>query len=279
MSISDRSPDTDPETGTVSSEELGRFVRDLARRTGELQLSRYREPGEISEKAPKDLVTEVDILCEEFLISEISKRYPDDAILSEERGGEISRSGRTWLLDPVDGTANFARANPLFCVCISIVEGDEVKHAAVAAPRLGDVYHASSGGGAFRDSVSGETHPLHVGEAKRLTDSFVGADVSYRGSNNPANNNILEVFRSCWQVRSIGSAGIRGAWLAAGYIDVSIGTRNTAWDYAPTVLLVSEAGGRATNLTGGPWTHDSDGLVATNNDTLQEEVLNLITGS
>src|SRR3712207_8035480 len=54
----------------------------------------------------------------------------------------LFRSGRTWLLDPVDGTANFARANPLFCVCISVVEGDEVKHTAVAAPRLGDVYHA-----------------------------------------------------------------------------------------------------------------------------------------
>jgi fructose-1,6-bisphosphatase/inositol monophosphatase family enzyme len=244
-----------------------------------LQLSRYQDPGEISEKAPKDLVTEVDLLCEEFLISEINEHYPDDAILSEERGGEISSTGRTWLLDPVDGTANFARANPLFCVCISVVEGDEVKHAAVAAPRLGDVYHASLGGGAFRDSASGETCPLRVAEAERLEDSFVGADVSYRGSKNPAKNNILEVFRSCWQVRSIGSAGIRGAWQAAGYIDVSIGTRNTAWDYAPTVLLVSEAGGRATNLTGGPWTYDSDGLVATNNDTLHTEVLKLIAGS
>jgi len=276
VNTSGRSPGTDQDT---SSKELNRFVRDLARRAGELQLSRYREPGEISEKAPKDLVTEVDILCEEFLISEINERYPGDAILSEERGGEISWTGRTWLLDPVDGTANFARANPLFCVCISVVEDGEVKHAAVAAPRLGDVYRASSGGGAFRDSVSGETHPLRVGEAKRLADSFVGADVSYRGTNNPWNNNILEVFRSCWQVRSIGSAGIRGAWLAAGYIDVSIGTRNTAWDYAPTVLLVSEAGGRVTNLTGGRWTYDSDGLVATNNNTLQGEVLDLIAGS
>jgi myo-inositol-1(or 4)-monophosphatase len=76
-------------------------------------------------------------------------------------------------------------------------------------------------------------------------------------------------------VRSIGSAGIRGAWLAAGYLDVSIGTRNTAWDYAPTALLVSEAGGRVTNLVGGPWTYDSDGLIASSGDTLHEEVLKL----
>ncbi len=260
------------------SEELHHFVCDLARRAGELQLSRYEDPGEIREKGPKDLVTEVDLLCEEFLISEIRERYPEDAILSEERGGGISPTGHTWLLDPVDGTANFSRANPLFCACVSIVEDDKIKHAAVAAPRLGDVYHAFSGNGTFRDSASGETQPISVGETERLEDAFVGADVSYGGSNDPRKNGILEVFRSCWQVRSLGSAGIRGAWLAAGYLDVSIGTRNTVWDYAPTALLVSEAGGRVTNLSGNPWTYDSDGLVATNNDALHTEVLDLLRG-
>ena len=70
--------------------------------------------------------------------------------------------------------------------------------------------------------------------------------------------------------------GVRGAWLAAGYLDVSIGTRNTAWDYAPTALLVSEAGGRATDLSGRPWTTDSDGLVATN-AVLHQEVLQILS--
>ena len=265
-----------PETG-ASSEELHRFVRGLARRTGELQLSRYERPGEIMEKAPKDLVTEVDLLCEEFMINEIRGRYPDDAILSEERGGEISPSGRTWLLDPVDGTANFSRANPIFCACVSVVEGDEVKHAAIAAPRLGDVYHASLGGGAFRDS-GGETHPLRVGETEKLDRAFVGADVSFSSAgDNPRKNGILEIFRSCWQLRSLGSAGVRGAWLAAGYLDVSIGTRNTVWDYAPTALLVPEAGGLVTDLAGNPWTYASNGLLATNNRTLHEEILRFIT--
>ncbi len=260
----------------ASSDELHRFVRDLARRTGKLQLSRYERPGEIREKAPKDLVTEVDLLCEEFMINEIRERYPDDAILSEERGGEISPAGRTWLLDPVDGTANFSRANPIFCACVSVVEGDEIKHTAVAAPRLGDVYHASLGGGAFRDS-GGETYPLRVGETENLERAFVGADVSFLSAgNNPRKNGILEIFRSCWQLRSLGSAGVRGAWLAAGYLDVSIGTRNTVWDYAPAALLVPEAGGRVTDLSGNPWTYASDGLLATNNRALHEEILRFI---
>jgi myo-inositol-1(or 4)-monophosphatase len=264
-----------------SPEELNRFVRDLARRTGELQLSRYDDPGEIREKGPKDLVTEVDLLCEEFMISSIRERYPDDSILSEERGGGISPTGRTWFLDPVDGTANYARANPLFCACVAVAEGDDITHAAVAAPRLGDVYHARQGAGAFRDDlISGQTHPLRVAGTEDLGHAFVGADVSFLSAgDNPRKEGILEVFRSCWQLRSLGSAGIRGAWLAAGYLDVSIGTRNTAWDYAPTALLVAEAGGRVTDLTGGPWTYDADGLVATNNDRLQAEVLGYLATS
>jgi len=274
--VSTSGSEASSETET-SFEEIHRFVRDLARRTGELQLSRYQQPGEIKEKAPKDLLTEVDLLCEEFMISEIRERYPEDAILSEESGGEISPSGRTWLLDPLDGTANFSRSNPIFCACVSVVEGDEIKHAAVAAPRLGDVYHASLGGGAFRDS-GGETHPLRVGKTEKLEHAFVGADVSFlSASKNPRKEGILEVFRSCWQLRSLGSAGMRGAWLAAGYVDVSIGTRNTVWDYAPTALLVPEAGGRVTDLTGGTWAYDSDGLLASNNEALHEEILGFIT--
>jgi myo-inositol-1(or 4)-monophosphatase len=256
---------------TSDKDELHEFVCDLARRAGELQLSRYEDPGRIREKAPKDIVTEVDLLCEELMVSAIQQHYPDDAILSEEQGGEISASGRTWLLDPVDGTANFARANPIFCACVSVLEEDAVTHAAVAAPRLGDLYHAALGGGAFRDSPEGRAR-LHVSDTEKLEYAFFGADLAFRGSGSSGARRVLS---ASWQFRAIGSAGVRGAWLAAGYLDVSIGTRNTAWDYAPTVLLVTEAGGKATDLDGGPWTPASDGLVATNG-RLHEEVLEIL---
>jgi myo-inositol-1(or 4)-monophosphatase len=252
-------------------EGLHEFVCDLAHRAGELQLSRYEDPGTIREKAPKDIVTEVDLLCEELMVNAIRERYPNDAILSEERGGEISASGRTWLLDPVDGTANFARANPIFCACVSVLEGDAVTHAAVAAPRLGDLYHATLGSGAFRDSPEGRSR-LRVSDTERLEYAFFGADLAFRGSGSSGSRRVLS---ASWQFRALGSAGVRGAWLASGYLDVSIGTRNTAWDYAPTVLLVSEAGGKATDLSGGPWTHASDGLVATNGQ-LHAEVLEIL---
>ncbi len=258
-----------------TSEELNEFVREIARRAGELQLSRYERPGEIREKTPKDVVTEVDLLCEEAMISAIEERYPKDSILSEERGGEISTEGRTWLLDPVDGTANFSRANPMFCACVAVLEDGIVTHAAVAAPRLGDLYHARLGGGAYRET-NGERFPMRVTDTQELEYAFVGADISFIGQgNNPRRDGIQEVFDSAWQLRSLGSAGVRGAWTAAGYLDVSIGTRNTAWDYAPTVLLVNEAGGRATDLSGEPWTPESDGLVATN-APLHQQVLHLL---
>jgi myo-inositol-1(or 4)-monophosphatase len=246
-----------------ASQEVHEFACDLALGAGEIQLSRYERPGEVREKAPKDLVTEVDLLCEEFLISRINERYPEDTVLSEERGGEISASGRTWLLDPVDGTANFSRANPMFCVCISVVEDGAVTHAAVGAPRIGDLYHARLGGGAFRDS-GGERAPMRVSDTRKLEYSFVGADLSFAPKKGPYREGLGKLFEDSWQLRAIGSAGIRGAWVAAGYLDLSVGTRNTVWDYAPTALLVSEAGGLATDLDGEPWSLDSYGLLAAN---------------
>ena len=242
----------------------------MARRAGDLQLSRYENPGEVREKAPKDFVTEVDLLCEDLMVNAIRERYPEDAILSEERGGFVSEEGRTWLLDPVDGTANYMKANPMFCACVSIVEGGSVTHAAIAAPRLGDLYHAVAGRGAYRETGGRET-PMHVSDTKRLEYAVAGADLSLR-SGQPQDAGVEKVLSGSWQLRALGSAGIRGAWLAAGYLDISVGTRNTAWDYAPTVLLVTEAGGRATDLSGGPWSLSSEGLIATNG-ALHDEVL------
>jgi fructose-1,6-bisphosphatase/inositol monophosphatase family enzyme len=212
------------------------------------------------------------------MINAIRERYPGDAILSEEQGGEISTVGRTWLLDPVDGTANYARANPIFCACVSVIEDDAVTHAAVAAPRIGDLYHARLGGGAYLDS-RGESAPLRVSETARLEDALFGADLSFLGDLSVPSGEIdlRGLLTATWQFRALGSAGVRGAWLAAGYLDVSIGTRNTAWDYAPTVLLVSEAGGRATDLSGEPWTHASGGLLATNG-ALHDEALQILAG-
>ncbi len=254
--------------------ELHEFVCDLARRAGELQLSRYERPGEVREKAPRDIVTEVDLLCEELMVSAIRERYPQDAILSEEQGGEIAGTGRSWLLDPVDGTANFSRANPLFCACISVIENGAVTHAAVAVPRLGDLYHAVLGGGAHRDTAD-QRLPLRVSSTEKLEYAFVGADLAYSKKKKNQGSGLQEIFSSCWQIRSLGSAGVRGAWTSAGYIDISLGTNNTPWDYAPTALLVSEAGGKATDLSGGPWTPESDGLVAAN-AALHEEVLGVL---
>ncbi len=271
MSTSSNTGDTSEE----SAEQLHEFVCDLARQAGDLQLSRYERPGEIREKTPKDVVTEVDLLCEELMISAIEKRYPEDSILSEEKGGEISSSGRSWLLDPVDGTANFSKANPLFCACISIIEDGTVTHAAVSAPRIGDLYHARLGGGTYLETRGGRTK-LSVSDTQTLESAFVGADMILSQKKRNRRDGVQEIFDSCWQIRALGSAGVRGAWTSAGYVDVSLGTNNTAWDYAPTALLVSEAGGRSTDLSGEPWTPESDGLLATNG-LLHEEILEILS--
>ena len=164
----------------------------------------------------------------------------------------------------------------MFCACVSVMERGTVTHAAVAAPRIGDLYHASAGGGAFR-GTGGEEFPMRVSDTQRLEYAVAGADLSLR-SGKLQDAGADKVLSDAWQLRALGSAGIRGAWLAAGYLDVSVGTRNTAWDYAPTVLLVSEAGGRATDLSGEPWSLFSEGLIATNG-ILHDEVLKTLHSS
>lgn len=270
-------PASDP-----TEEELRGFAIRLARRAGELQLARLGSKHDVREKAPKDPVTEVDLLCEEFLVSAIRERFPGDAILSEERGGEVSREGRTWLLDPLDGTANYARGLPLFCCCVSVLEacpsGHRVAHAAVSVPALGTLYRASARGGAWVDSDAGGTTRLRVGGAAWLEDAFAGADSRFGVSGDGGRRRPLgRLFGSCWQVRAIGSAGVRGAWVAAGHLDVSAGETNSAWDYAPTALLVTEAGGKATDLSGKPWTLASDGMLVTNG-ALHREALETMAG-
>ena len=152
----------------------------MARRAGELQLSRYQNPGEVREKAPKDFVTEVDLLCEELMVNAIRSATPRTPFSPRSGAGRSPRSGRTWLLDPVDGTANYMKANPMFCACVSVIEGGSVTHAAVAAPRLGDLYHARFGGGACKETGGRET-PLRVSDTEKLEYAVVGADLSLYG--------------------------------------------------------------------------------------------------
>ena len=243
----------------------------MARRAGDLQLSRYQNPGEVREKAPKDFVTEVDLLCEELMVNAIGERYPDDAILSEERGGSVSEEGRTWLLDPVDGTANFMKANPMFCACVSVIEARHRNpRRRRRAPHRGPLPRERRAAEPTGRPAAREI-PMRVSDTQRLEYAVAGADLCLR-SGKPQDAGAEKVLSGAWQLRALGSAGIRGAWLAAGYLDVSVGTRNTAWDYAPTVLLVSEAGGRATDLSGEPWSLSSEGLIATNG-ALHDEVL------
>lgn len=263
-------------TAVIDSQLVARIIREAAE-TEILPRFKNLQALQIREKKPNQLVTEADIEAEKVLSRRLRDVLPG-AVVGEE-GVEsdpvlmtaLERPGVVWVIDPVDGTANFARANPIFCACVSVLEGDTVTHAAVAAPRLGDLYHARLGGGAYRDSRGGRS-PLRVSDTGKLEYAFFGADLAFRGS---GASGPWQVLSASWQLRAIGSAGVRGAWLAAGYLDVSIGTRNTAWDYAPTVLLVSEAGGKATDLDGGPWTPASEGLVATNG-RLHPEVLDIL---
>ena len=259
------------------------FVRGLAKRAGELQLSRYGRPAGVREKGLKDLVTEVDLLCEELLVSAIAERYPQDGILAEERGGKISSADRTWVLDSLDGTANFSRGNPLFCASVSIVDKGKAAHTAVSIPLLGDPYHAATGGGAWRES-RGATTPLRVTDTRALGYPCFRSGLRrigqllLRPQPRPLEVRRRPALRLPLGAALLGQFGHpRGVDRRGPPGRVGRRTERCAWDRAPTVLLVLEAGGRGTDLVGKPWTFASDGLL-TIAGLLYDRVIETISG-
>lgn len=237
----------------------------LASEAAQIVRERLTSPGPTAEKTPGDLVTEVDILAEQHLIAGIRKTFPGDAILGEESGGDIVESGFTWVLDPLDGTANFARGNPLHAVSICVLADRQPLHTAVAAPRLGELYHASRGQGAWR-VIDGAQTQMHVGDVRSLDRTMLGVGSCFFGPQaDPRSDRVAALISACWQMRSIGTAAVRGAWVAARCLDLSVaGASDQLWDSLPSVLLVEEAGGHVCDLKGQPWTLASDGLVLTN---------------
>lgn len=237
----------------------------LAREAGALLLDIHRRgPQRIERKSSHfDLVTEADVASQELILGVIRARCPDDGILAEEEGGSRKgRSGAIWIVDPLDGTTNFAHRYPAFAVSIGMwVNG---------RPELGVVqdvvreltYWGAAGQGAWMD----QDQRMQVSREGDLGESLVATGFPYSRATNP-DNNMAEYghILMCTQgVRRAGSAALELALLADGRLDGYWEGHLSSWDYAAGVLLVSEAGGRVTGYDGQPLSLGRHQVVATN---------------
>jgi myo-inositol-1(or 4)-monophosphatase len=250
---------------------------DLARRAGRLQMRRFRTRLDIRFKRVTDPVTEVDHACERLIVDGIRRAFPDHAIVGEEGGaqGRVSEGAPfTWFIDPLDGTVNYSHGLPVFAVSIGVwarglrpAAGRLADAAAgvplvgvVHAPALGETFSARRGRGAFvnggRIRVSAQARPLQA---------VLASGFSYTARENGENSREwMQVVRDFQAVRRMGSAALDLSFTAAGRFDGFWEYGLKSWDVAAAGLVLEEAGGRITNITGQAYSLGKPGIVATN---------------
>jgi myo-inositol-1(or 4)-monophosphatase len=240
--------------------ELRSFAEELAREAGGL-LQAYRErPLEVGYKGDIDLVTAADRDAEHLLRERIRARYPDHAILGEEAGYEPGTSDFCWVLDPVDGTTNYAHGFPYYCVSVGLLRAGALHVGAVFNPVLGELFSAGAGGGATLDG-----RPIRVSATTELRRALLTTGFPYTVLRDRANFDMFERFMLRSQaVRRAGSAALDLCHVACGRYDGFWERGLSPWDVVAGAVILLEAGGALTDYIGGPFDPAGRELLASN---------------
>ena len=222
---------------------------DLAHQAGRIQMERYEHLEDIQAKGPRDVVTEVDHLCEDLVMRAVQERYPNDAFYAEEIGEVAalgaSKSGRVWIVDPLDGTINYANGIPFFCISIALVADGRPVAGVVYDPTRDETFAGAIDGPSLRNG-----QPIRVGDKEKLEDVVATLAVGGRGTVRKRHA-ALKAIRAH---RSMGSAALTLAYVACGRFDIyAQGAGLSAWDVAAAGLIAERAGARVTSLGGEPW--------------------------
>lgn len=216
---------------------------DVLRAAGELTLQWFDRPDlAIDIKGDGTPVTEADRAAERLVRERLLARFPDDSILGEEEDDHIGTSGRTWIVDPIDGTKAFARGVPLYSNLLAVVDEHGPLIGVINLPALGIAVYAGRGIGAFRNG-----RPAHVSDRATPTDCVLSSS----GFTNWPESMLLGVKRAGFQMRTWGD-GYGYAMVACGALDAMVDPEVSLWDIAPMPVILSEAGGRFTGIDGAP---------------------------
>ena len=233
---------------------------EIAREAGAIVADEFKRPKKISYKRPSDLVTEADRRSEALIIERLRKHYPTHAIVAEEGGGGKTASDYCWYVDPLDGTTNFAHGFAVFCVTLGLALRGEVIAGVVFDPIRGELFTAERGSGAY---LNGER--IHVSPVRELSESLLATGFPPFASNHDLN--IQFYFRLTERshgIRRAGSAALDLCSVAAGRFEGFWELKLNPWDKAAGTLLVTEAGGRVSDLEGGPFNLLADEVFVSN---------------
>ncbi len=219
-----------------------------AKAAAEILRDRALGPDQVHRKGSVDLVTEVDLACEEAIRRVLAEHTPDIPVLGEEGGGDASVATR-WVVDPLDGTTNFVHGYPFYCTSVALEIDHQPVAAAIIDPIRGVQYSAAKGQGAFCDG-----RPMRVSDCRTLDEALIGTGFSYDRRDHP--DFYLAPFKrvmcAVQGLRRGGAAALELAQLADGRLDGFWEYNLKRWDVAAGALLITEAGGRIEHMTGGP---------------------------
>ncbi|UCE20613.1 MAG: inositol monophosphatase [Gemmatimonadota bacterium] len=250
-----------------------KFTVDVAIRTGHILLNHFQRGLDVRYKSSEiDLVTEADLASERFIVETIRHHYPKHGILSEEEVEDKEDREFFWIIDPLDGTVNYAHGFPIFCVSLALQQRGDPILGVTHDPMRDETFTAVKNLGAF---LNGDA--LKVSGADRLVRSLVATGFPYKRAT-IEDNNLPEFNRVLPKVQGVrrgGSAALDLAYVAAGRLDGYWEAHLSPWDWAAGVLMIQEAGGRVTDRRNQPWTFGSKKMVATNG-LIHEELLHIL---
>ena len=233
---------------------------EIAREAGSLLARLFKGPQEISYKRPSDLVTEADRRSEALIVERLHRHFPGHAVVGEEGGGQRIASDYCWYVDPLDGTTNFAHGFPVFCVTLGLAYRGEVIAGVVYDPTRDELFTAERGAGAYLDSQR-----IHVSHTASLSESLLATGFPPFASNHDLNIQFYFRFTLLSHgIRRAGSAALDLCTVAAGRFEGFWELKLNPWDKAAGSLLVTEAGGRVTDLTGRSFSLQGDEIFASN---------------
>ncbi|WP_345365440.1 inositol monophosphatase family protein [Saccharopolyspora cebuensis] len=227
----------------------------------------------VERKPDRTPVSDADLAVEEEVRAILARERPDDTIVGEEGGGTIS-VGRTWVVDPIDGTKAFLRGLPVWATLIALLIDGQPVAGAVSAPALGKRWWAGRGHGAHVRGLDGKTRPMTVSAVSRLNEAIVSTSHMRTWPEFYDRDAYLALVDACWEDRAYGDFWSH-CLVAEGAIDVAADPIVNIWDVAPLKIIVEEAGGRFTDLAGADTI--AGGNALSSNALLHDPALTLLT--
>jgi myo-inositol-1(or 4)-monophosphatase len=233
---------------------------EIAREAGALLLQLAKRPHEITYKRPSDIVTEVDRRSESLILERLRTHFPKHAIVAEEGGGQQTDSDYCWYVDPLDGTTNYAHGFPVYCVSLGLAYRGEVVAGVVYDPTREELFTAEQGAGAYLNNKR-----LHVSAHASLSESLLATGFPPFAKNHDLNVKFFfHLTQASHGIRRAGSAALDLCSVAAGRFEGFWELKLNPWDKAAGSLMVTEAGGKVSDLGGQPFNLLGDEIVASN---------------